>query len=810
MFHYCLDNINEQLVFFDSIKEDYLYNFSLALNIPLIGPHMLQLILTTRCNLQCAMCGVWRVKEKEIDTFYVKKLIDDAYRLGNLKEVYFTGGEALLRPDIFSLIKYVRDYYPHVRTHVNTNGTLLDHKTINRLFDSGLETLGISIDSPKKEIHDSLRGAGVFEKIIDALEYINVEKQRRNTKYPLVDTCSVLMDQTLDTMYEMIDFCEKYNVCGIHIQPYVCNSDLKGRREDRFWIPPERLPLLKDTLDKIKERNFHTWVHIEVPHEKIYTYFSSEIYVDKCYAGFCRALAVGEKICFVCNGPNKEKDQHFGLAEKDSLFEVWSGLAARSFRETIKNCKANCVQFCSIRPSADTLSEIHQRLMEHNNFFLLMRELHFLEEYIHRYPQLPLRPILVAGYHLIEEHIDDFIRSLEQNLRIGGLSAREKDYLESDLRLLETYIENAGKKHYGLLNSLAKFASFFSPPKRNGKNIFLRSLSYYNRWKKVKQRIDPAKMKFIFSRLIGHPFVEPQYFMIEITDHCNLRCPMCQANKCVGHLDFSMFTDLLEQIDEFKNPHKIIQLTGGEPLLHPDFSRIAETVKNDRRSFHLSSNGMLLDRFLAETVSFDLLNISLDGFPSAHDEIRGAGAFARVTENLRKLYDFVQHKGVRFEVCFNILITRYNYQDLYQLVRYLHQLYPYSKFQLLNVVDDNTNVIAGINSPLADIEHPGILFDQIGKIEGYCRFHNCVFFYPQAYLNYLLSKKYVNWKCFAGYNRLSITANGDVWLCSSTLGNISSRPLKQIWYSPEARTFRDKAKKCKVRCFQDCYMYKNI
>lgn len=441
MWGYSLQDINNQLDFFNSIKEDYLYNFSLAINKPLIGPFMLQLILTTRCNLRCKMCGVWKTSEEEIDTFYVKKSIDDAYKMGNLQQVYFTGGEVLMRPDIFSLIKYVKDHYPSVVTHLNTNGLLLSRETIGRLIDIGPTTLGVSVDSPKAKIHNSLRGEGVLERVVEALVYINEEKERRNAKFPMVNTLSILMDQTLETMPGMLDFCMKYKFSGICIQPYVCNSDLRGEKENEFWIKKERLPVLRDILNKIEHRRKQIPLHVDIASDKIYNYFANPMYIDRCYAGFTRALIVGKKICFVCNGPNNEKNQHFGEADKDSIASVWFSEKASFFRDTIKTCKKNCVQFCSIRPSSDAVIDINSRLKERNNLFLLFREINLLEEYMIKYPDLPLKEIIDSDYRLIIGSLGNLFNDIDSE-RFDGKSDENMRYIESDLQLLNRYLRD--------------------------------------------------------------------------------------------------------------------------------------------------------------------------------------------------------------------------------------------------------------------------------------------------------------------------------------------------------------------------------
>lgn len=452
MLSYASSKINNELSFFNTIKEDYLYNFSLAVNEPLIGPSVLQLLLTTKCNLKCKMCGVWKVDEEEAETPYIKKAIDDVYKLGNLQQVYFTGGEVLMREDIFSLVKYVKDYYPHVAVFLNTNGLLLNKKNIDKLLDVGLTYLGISIDSPNPKIHNLLRGEGVLERTIEALNYINAEKIRRNIKYPSLGTLSVLMDQTLDTLYDMLDFCIRHGFSSITIQPYVCNSDLRGQKQDEFWIKDERVQLLRNTLDRIEEKKGKIPLHIDLESEKIYNYFARPLYVDKCYAGFTRALVVGKKINFVCNGPNDEQCQHFGMVDKDSVNEVWSSEKAHFFRGTIKSCRNSCVQFCSIRPSSDSLIDIHQRLLDKRNLFLLFREIELLEDYAVRYPVLKIKEIIDSDYTAIKENLNKLSNTI--NHLVANCNDKNlKGYLLKDLASLGLYLNNISLTGPSLFNS---------------------------------------------------------------------------------------------------------------------------------------------------------------------------------------------------------------------------------------------------------------------------------------------------------------------------------------------------------------------
>jgi MoaA/NifB/PqqE/SkfB family radical SAM enzyme len=613
--------------FLDDIRADYLYNFSLYLNQPLIGPEMLQIIITTRCNLKCKMCEVWKQKEKEANTYHIKRAIDDAVQLGNLKEVYFTGGEALLREDIFALVKYVKDYYPHIRTHLNTNGTLFTPGIFRRIIHCGLDSIGISIDSPIPEIHNSLRGEGVFEKAMSAIEYINKEKKRLGLNRPEIDTLSVLMDQTLESMPDMIDFCLKYNLLGLNIQPYVHNGDLRSAAKSDFWIKKERLPLLREVLEDIvcRHKKVKDKLFLAIEPEKIYNYFSKPVYVDKCYAGFTRALLVGNKFCFVCNGPNDKTTQHFGEVDKDSLLEVWFSPAANYFRETIKKCKKNCVQFCSIRPSSDDIYDIHRRVVEKNEILLLKYELKFLEHYKNKYPELPLDDII----------LDDIAKINKSTITDANDSAIKKN-LEKRAYHLEERKDNSPDSTHNKRENISV-----------AKDLVCRVY-------------DNIKSSTLYPYCID----------IVVNNYCNLKCLYCSSRNIREgkNLDGKVIMNVLE--DAYKMNVKEISITSlvGEPLIYPWIKDVMRQIKQKGFKGSLLTNGSVLDiefaHFLRD-ISWDIIIISIDSFiediqytlrPAANREMYMQG----VKEFLRE----VSQNNWGLSINLNMVVTTINYRQV--------------------------------------------------------------------------------------------------------------------------------------------------
>ena len=85
--------------------------------------------------------------------------------------------------------------------------------------------------------------------------------------------------------------------------------------------------------------------------------------------------------------------------------------------------------------------------------------------------------------------------------------------------------------------------------------------------------------------------------LIEITDHCNLRCPICYASSGPErHQDYRTFEHVVQMLDavvENEGEPDVIQISGGEPTLHPDFFRILDEAKaRPIRHVMVNTNGI--------------------------------------------------------------------------------------------------------------------------------------------------------------------------------------------------------------------------
>lgn len=155
---------------------------------PLCGPVLATLSVTYQCNYRCRMCNfhlrhqeMKAAGKPELTTQEWLKVIRDLADLG-VAGVGFTGGEPLLRPDIFELLRVSHEV--GLITHLNTNGYFLRGPLLERLVEARVDSVNISLDGPDAVTHDDNRGfRGAFERTVEAVR--GLDRLRRERNVPL-------------------------------------------------------------------------------------------------------------------------------------------------------------------------------------------------------------------------------------------------------------------------------------------------------------------------------------------------------------------------------------------------------------------------------------------------------------------------------------------------------------------------------------------------------------------------------------------------------------------------------------------------
>ena len=153
-----------------------------------ILPNTLRMVaweVTRSCNLACvhcrasAECGPYK---GELDTGRCKELLDEIAAFSK-PVIILTGGEPLLRPDIFEIAAYGNQ--KGLRMVMATNGTLVTEEIAGRLIESGIMRVSISIDGLDAVSHDAFRKVpGAFAGTmagIEAMKKVGLEFQINTT-----------------------------------------------------------------------------------------------------------------------------------------------------------------------------------------------------------------------------------------------------------------------------------------------------------------------------------------------------------------------------------------------------------------------------------------------------------------------------------------------------------------------------------------------------------------------------------------------------------------------------------------------------
>lgn len=154
-----------------------------------------------------------------------------------------------------------------------------------------------------------------------------------------------------------------------------------------------------------------------------------------------------------------------------------------------------------------------------------------------------------------------------------------------------------------------------------------------------------------------------RWLFFEITDRCNMSCRHC-GSSCTAEGQALTAEDIERTLRTLQqHPDKpAVCLTGGEPMMHPDFFEIARRVKEMGFSWGMTTNATLIDDAAAEKLreaGMSTVSVSLDGMESSHDSLRQKeGAWRLALRGLEAL----QKAGFRPQV--TTVLHRGNFDDL--------------------------------------------------------------------------------------------------------------------------------------------------
>jgi molybdenum cofactor biosynthesis enzyme MoaA len=171
-----------------------------------------ELILTDRCNFNCAYCrGIKKEYRGDISFEQAKEIID-IWTSGKLKNIRFSGGEPTLWPGLLNLVKYTKQtnkYIEHIA--LSTNGSA-SHKYYLKLYHAGINDFSISLDACCATTADMMAGTKSKFDHISSIIYLL-------SRLTYVTVGVVLNENNLSELKGIIEYASKIGVSDIRIIP---------------------------------------------------------------------------------------------------------------------------------------------------------------------------------------------------------------------------------------------------------------------------------------------------------------------------------------------------------------------------------------------------------------------------------------------------------------------------------------------------------------------------------------------------------------------------------------------------------------
>ena len=207
---------------------------------------------TARCNLACVHCRRLDVAKEltrgELTTDQARAMIRSLPQLGR-PIVVFSGGEPLMRPDLFELADAAGKL--SLPTALATNGTIMDERIAQRIIDVGFHRVSMSFDGPDAKTHDGFRSIdGAFEATVRGFK----ELKRRGVSMQINTSITRHNFDKLDEIYQLALDLGADALHTFMLVPVGCGMELS---DDVRLTPTEYEQAMNWTYDRSLEGRIH-------------------------------------------------------------------------------------------------------------------------------------------------------------------------------------------------------------------------------------------------------------------------------------------------------------------------------------------------------------------------------------------------------------------------------------------------------------------------------------------------------------------------------------------------------------------------
>lgn len=329
-----------------------------------VFPLNITLDLTYECNLNCKFCFVDRSKlicnEQYLTIEEIEKLIVSLK--GKNTTFLLTGGELTLRRDLCEIVKLIKEN--GFRCGIFTNATALVAELCDELIKYKLDFLFFSLDGPM-DIHDKLRGSGVFNRVYSNINYIS---KKRNGRRPKIIMNTLILDDNYNRVIEVIDIARELNIDAVAFEFLTFLTGKEFTAHKKFF------------REKFSNDEFKSLVHVQDYSDKglidlpsiirslkrharkngVQIFFEPDLSYSEIKMWFNREFRLSRKCIYPWNVlrispygdvyPCSRFYIKMGNIRNSPIEEIWNNTKFNKFRKELRNTKLSpgCNRCCTL------------------------------------------------------------------------------------------------------------------------------------------------------------------------------------------------------------------------------------------------------------------------------------------------------------------------------------------------------------------------------------------------------------------------------------------------------------------------------
>lgn len=304
--------------------------------------------------------------------------------------------------------------------------------------------------------------------------------------------------------------------------------------------------------------------------------------------------------------------------------------------------------------------------------------------------------------------------------------------------------------------------------------------------------------RIVRTRILGKP--RPLFISLAVTARCNLRCSFCFGRyyeKDTPDLSQENVCGLIDHLAGRGMAY--INFSGGEPLMREDIGAIIRCALGHGIFTSLTTNGILIDRYLDVLALLDFVCVSVDGDEASHDRVRGAGTHKIIMDNIRRL----RQRNVPVQV--TCLLNRYNAKSMRWLFESGRDLGFTVKLHIPNEETEfcPTNPDVGVSDEeIRNAIRNVIAWQREGlPVEFSSSTYKYVLWWPRSHWKPIAYRGEEGfsapWPCYAGRYWCQIDADGKVYPCCAMFKNFAGLDFREVGFD---RAFAHTATRSCVTC----------